>query len=544
MILLIFNLNMSTDDLTNSYYQETNTPNEQIQLNDIYYNCSECSSNIEILSINEKEGIIEFNCINNNNHHRKMSIKDYLEKMKNFNSTDINNDKCKIHKEIYICYCFDCKIHLCKKCLQLRNHISHYKSYIIEIKPNQKELMILENNIKNYGYKLDYLEKGKFRNDINDKLREYKNRINQKKELKEKQNKIIMEKELKSIKDEYLSDMKDIKIRLYEVIKKRKHQYKNNLDKIIQKHKVIDEYNNALFKNKIKNLEKKFQQIMQKSGINQKIENLRNIKRLNEILYNTYYSYSNNYYNSININSILENLYNNNIQKNNNINEEIENIIKIKNEKDKIKIKNNIINHNQLNQMEKMKIFYENKLNDINNKFILLKSEYDKINKNRIKQTKDYSDGKYEGEFNNDKREGKGIMYYYNGDKYEGEYKNDKREGKGIMFYKSGDRYEGEFKNDKKEGKGIGYFKSGNKYEGEYKNDLKEGRGTFFYFNGDRYEGEYKNDKKEGYGMYCYNNGDREMGNYINGKGVGMHAILTINGEIKNKFYGNSYVFS
>ena len=187
----------------------------------IYYNCTECSSNIEILSINEKEGIIEFNCINNNNHHRKMSIKEYIDKMKDFNNADINNDKCKIHKEIYICYCFDCKIHLCKECLQLRNHISHYKSYIIEIKPNQKELTILENNIKNYGYKLDYLEKGKFRNDINEKLREYKNRINQKKELKEKQNKIIMEKELKSIKDEYLSDMKDIKIRLYEVIKKK-----------------------------------------------------------------------------------------------------------------------------------------------------------------------------------------------------------------------------------------------------------------------------------------------------------------------------------
>ena len=73
---------------------------------------------------------------------------------------------------------------------------------------------------------------------------------------------------------------------------------------------------------------------------------------------------------------------------------------------------------------------------------------------------------------------------------------------------------------------------------------MKEGRGTFFYFNGDRYEGEYKNDKKEGYGMYFYNNGDREMGNYINGKGVGIHAILTINSEIKNKLYGNSYVFS
>ena len=28
--------------------------------------------------------------------------------------------------------------------------------------------------------------------------------------------------------------------------------------------------------------------------------------------------------------------------------------------------------------------------------------------------------------------EGKGIYYYNNGDRYEGDFKNDKREGKGI----------------------------------------------------------------------------------------------------------------
>ena len=39
---------------------------QNIQLNNIYYNCNECSSSIEILSINEKESIIEFRCINNN----------------------------------------------------------------------------------------------------------------------------------------------------------------------------------------------------------------------------------------------------------------------------------------------------------------------------------------------------------------------------------------------------------------------------------------------------------------------------------------------
>jgi len=50
--------------------------------NNIGYNCLECSSLIEILSINENNNTIEFKCINNNNHNNKIKIKDYLEKMK------------------------------------------------------------------------------------------------------------------------------------------------------------------------------------------------------------------------------------------------------------------------------------------------------------------------------------------------------------------------------------------------------------------------------------------------------------------------------
>jgi hypothetical protein len=57
------------------------------------------------------------------------------------------------------------------------------------------------------------------------------------------------------------------------------------------------------------------------------------------------------------------------------------------------------------------------------------------------KQIKTYEDGKYEGEFKNKLRDGKGIMYYNNGNKYEGEWKNDVKEGKGIMYYKSQGHY-------------------------------------------------------------------------------------------------------
>ena len=50
----------------NDYIMETSESSEQNQLNEIYYNCTECPSPIEILSINETECTIEFKCINNN----------------------------------------------------------------------------------------------------------------------------------------------------------------------------------------------------------------------------------------------------------------------------------------------------------------------------------------------------------------------------------------------------------------------------------------------------------------------------------------------
>jgi len=44
-------------------------------------------------------------------------------------------------------------------------------------------------------------------------------------------------------------------------------------------------------------------------------------------------------------------------------------------------------------------------------------------------------------------------------------------------YYNNGDRYDGDWKNGKKEGKGIYYYNNGNRYEGDWKNDLREGKG-------------------------------------------------------------------
>ena len=164
------------------------------KLFNVLYNCTECSSAIEILSINEDECSIEFQCINNK-HNKKMSINEYLNKMKNFNDKNINTDICNMHNLKYESYCLDCNINLCKDCLKLRNHVNHFKNNIIEIETTKKEMNIYENIIKNYEDKIQKLENEKIikTKDLNNKFKESKNKIKERKELNLKENNNKME---------------------------------------------------------------------------------------------------------------------------------------------------------------------------------------------------------------------------------------------------------------------------------------------------------------------------------------------------------------
>ena len=100
----------------NDYIMETIDSTIYSQMNEINYNCTECSSSIEILSIDNDKCSIEFKCLNKNkSHNKKTLIKDYINKMKYYNNIDINNDICKIHDNKYEYYCLECNIHLCKE---------------------------------------------------------------------------------------------------------------------------------------------------------------------------------------------------------------------------------------------------------------------------------------------------------------------------------------------------------------------------------------------------------------------------------------------
>ena len=326
---------------------------------DIFFSCPECSSPIEIILIDEINNNIKFKCLNKKSHGIKyMSIKSFFEKIKE--SKKKNEDEYKIHckKHIsyqnnnYVTFCLDCNIHLCKECLKTRIHLNHKKNNIIEIQPIEDELIIIDNVIEDYKIKLKNLKEDK-----KNKTDELDNKLENEKKNEEKilikNNKIIKEKEeeeLKSNKEKYFKDINKLKKEFEEKVKERKKKFKIDNCMIYKNFKLKYQKEKIHFENKIEQLIKKHDEDFKSYQFEKKIENMENLIKLNELIFNIYNNYNDNYYNSLNINNLLFNYCDNQYISNNLMKkvckdkyEEIYKIIKqIKEEQNK---SNNIIVH-------------------------------------------------------------------------------------------------------------------------------------------------------------------------------------------------------
>ena len=143
-----------------------------------------------------------------------------------------------------------------------------------------------------------------------------------------------------------------------------------------------------------------------------------------------------------------------------------------------------------------------------------------------------------EGRFENGLLNGKGIYLDSNNYKYLGDFRDMKKWGKGKLIT---DKiiYEGDFCNDKFEGKGkIKFLKNGDEYEGSFVNGNIEGVGVFKYLNGDIYKGEFKNGKMHGNGIYKYRIGKIYRGLFENGK-IKMIKNVKIDNISDKKNYEN-----
>ena len=115
------------------------------------------------------------------------------------------------------------------------------------------------------------------------------------------------------------------------------------------------------------------------------------------------------------------------------------------------------------------------------------------------------SDYIYEGNFQNDMKNGKGKINFINtGDFYEGEFTNDKITGYGKYIWANKHQYIGDFIDGEMNGKGKYKWPDGSEYMGEYVNNKREGEGKFKWSNGTIFEGIFHNGKPKGKGKMTY----------------------------------------
>ena len=150
-----------------------------------------------------------------------------------------------------------------------------------------------------------------------------------------------------------------------------------------------------------------------------------------------------------------------------------------------------------------------------------------KKGKGLIKEYYDNGKLKFEGEYLNGEKNGKGKKYYENGKlKFKGEYLNNKKWN--VKFYHNKVKKIFELKDGK--GKIKKFYEGGKrKFEGEYLNGLKNGKGKEYYTNGKlKFDGIYLNGLKNGEGKE-YNNNEKLIFEGVYKDGMEKNIMIMVN---------------
>ena len=112
-----------------------------------------------------------------------------------------------------------------------------------------------------------------------------------------------------------------------------------------------------------------------------------------------------------------------------------------------------------------------------------------------------FGNASYEGEFQNDRPHGRGVMTFTSGAKYVGEYRDGKPNGQGTNTSPDGKKYVGEWRDGKPNGQGTHTWPDGAKYVGEWRDGQQNGQGTHTWPDGAKHVGEWRDGKPNGQGI-------------------------------------------
>lgn len=108
---------------------------------------------------------------------------------------------------------------------------------------------------------------------------------------------------------------------------------------------------------------------------------------------------------------------------------------------------------------------------------------------------------------------------YADGTRYYGLIKNGRpADGRATMVFANGNRYDGEFQDGRRNGCGTYSFANGRRYIGQFKMDQFDGLGIWLLGDGDRYVGAFKDNRCNGEGIFLFKDGSFKRGTWQNGE--------------------------
>ncbi|XP_062280837.1 ankyrin repeat and MYND domain-containing protein 1 [Scomber scombrus] len=114
-----------------------------------------------------------------------------------------------------------------------------------------------------------------------------------------------------------------------------------------------------------------------------------------------------------------------------------------------------------------------------------------------------------------ERREGVGVQEWPDGSKYEGEFVNGFKHGRGRYTWKNGEYYEGSFYKDYRHGDGVYCWPTGHRFIGKFYLNRKEGYGRQLFPDGATFQGLYHADQRFGPGVVSYPDGCQDVGLWL-----------------------------